>query len=69
MNEDEPKWIELRDENISRYIRFSDALIISKGYSGRIEVQTTLRAEPMTAKEIFACDFFGRRITDFEFNR
>lgn len=61
MNEDEPKWLELWHENTTRYIRFSDALIISKSISGRLEVLTALRTEPMTAQRIFVCDFFGRR--------
>lgn len=60
MNEDEPKWLELWHENITRYIRFSDALIISKSISGRLEVLTTIRTEPMTAQRIFICDFWGR---------
>lgn len=62
MNEDEPKWLELWHENTTRYIRFSDALIITKNdFLGRLEVLTALRTEPMTAQRIFVCDFFGRR--------
>lgn len=60
MNKDEPIWLELWHENITRYIRFSDALIISKNISGRLEVLTTIRTEPMTAQRIFVCDFLGR---------
>lgn len=69
MNEDEPKWIEIRTSNETRFIRMADVLLISKGNSGRIAVQTTTRIEPFEADELFCCDFFGRRITDFEFNR
>lgn len=65
MNEDEPKWLELWHENITRYIRFSDVLTITKDISGLLKVQTTMRTEPMTAQRIFACDFWGRRQSEF----
>ena len=60
MNEDEPKWLELIiGKDFSRFVRYSD--VISITYIGdRISVSTAA-LEKLEARELYLCDFFGRR--------
>lgn len=63
MNEDEPKWLEINIGKDSKFVRYSDVITVT--YENDKIFVLTGACKVYEARELYLCDFFGRRQSRF----